>query len=101
MALEAGCADAGVRGILCGGLALRLREAAIAAAVSCPKRLAVVQAEQDEFGTPDEVRAALAPSTGPWRVTALPGATHLCTEDLAGFEREAGLAADWLLEGLA
>jgi alpha/beta superfamily hydrolase len=101
MALEAGCPDADVRAILCGGLALRLRDAAVSAAVACRKRVAVVQAERDAFGTPDEVRAALAGSAGPRRVAALPGATHLCTEDLAGFEREVGLAVDWLLEDLA
>jgi alpha/beta superfamily hydrolase len=100
MALEAGCADPAVRAILCGGLALRLREAAVQAAVECATKVAVVQAERDEFGTPAEVEAALAGSAGPRRVTVLPGATHLCTEDLAGFEREAALAVDWLVEEL-
>ena len=97
MALEAGCADPLVQGILCAGLPLALREGAAARAAGCPRKVAVVQAEHDEFGSPAGVRALFAGAAGPRRVTVLPGATHLCTEDLAGLEREAALALGWLL----
>jgi hypothetical protein len=56
-----------------------------------------VQAEGDEFGSPAEVRALLAGSAGPRRVTAVPGTTHLFGEDLPGLEREAREALRWLL----
>lgn len=96
MALEAGCPDPAVRGVLCAGLALSLREIATQAARSCPKPLAVVQAERDPFGAPAEVEAALAGAAGPRRLAVVPGATHLFTEDLAGLEREALAALEWL-----
>jgi uncharacterized protein len=101
MALEAGCADASVRGVLCAGLALSLREVAGPVARRCEKPVAVVQAEQDEFGSPEEVRSALTGSAGARRVAVVNGATHLFTEDLPGLEREAASALGWLLEGAA
>jgi uncharacterized protein len=99
MALEAGCGDARVAGVLCAGLALSLREVATEAARSCPKPVAVIQAESDEFGTPDAVERALAGATSPRRLATVKGATHLFTEDLAALEREASAAAAWLLGG--
>lgn len=98
MAIEVACADAGPRGVLAAGLALTLREVAVESAAACPKPVAVVQAERDEFGTPDAVARALESSRGPRRIAVVKGATHLCTEDLPALEREAGLALDWLLE---
>lgn len=98
MALEAGCPDAAVRGVLCAGLALSLREIATQAARGCPKPLAVVQAERDQFGSPAEVEAALAGAAGPRRLAVVPGATHLFTEDLGVLEREAVAALVWLLD---
>jgi alpha/beta superfamily hydrolase len=99
MALEAGCTEAAVAGVLCAGLALRLREIATETARSCPKPVAVIQAEKDEFGTPEEVERALAGATAPRRLAGVPGATHLFTEDLASLEREASLAVAWLVGG--
>ncbi|MGC4000522.1 MAG: alpha/beta hydrolase [Anaeromyxobacter sp.] len=104
MAVKAGSARPGVAGLLLAGLALRsadadldaARDAADVRAVRRP--LAVVQAERDEFGTPAEVAAALAGSAGPRRLTPLPGATHLCGEDLPGLQREAEASIAWLLE---
>jgi alpha/beta superfamily hydrolase len=96
MALEAGCADASVRGVLCAGLALSLREVASDAARACPKPLAVVQAEHDQFGSPEEVARALTDAAGPRWLATVPAATHLFAEDLPGFEREAGAALAWL-----
>lgn len=101
MALEAGCPDPAVRGVLCAGLALSLREVATEAARTCPKPVAVVQAERDQFGTPDQVQAALAGAAAPRRLASVPGCTHLFSEDLAAFEREAAAAAAWLVEAAA
>jgi hypothetical protein len=103
MALLAGAAEPRVRGLLLAGLALRapdlerFRESGRARDVEKP--LAVVQAERDEFGTPAEVEAALAGSSGPRRVAVVPGATHLFGEDLSALEREAEAAITWLLAG--
>jgi hypothetical protein len=58
-----------------------------------------VQAEKDEFGTPDAVARAIEGSRGPRRLAIVPGATDLFTEDLAALEREAGVAIEWLLPG--
>jgi alpha/beta superfamily hydrolase len=99
MALEAGCAEPRVAGVLCAGLALRLRDVATETARSCPKPVAVVQAERDEFGTPEEVERAFAGAAAPRRLAAVKGATHLFTEDLSALEREASAAVAWLLGG--
>ena len=99
MALEAGCPDAAVLGVLCAGLALSLRDIAGPVARQCAKAVAVVQAERDEFGPPEAVRNALAGSVGARRVAVVMDATHLFTEDLAGLQREAVGALDWLLGG--
>lgn len=99
MALEAGCTEAAVRGVLCAGLALSLREVAGPAARLCEKPVAVVQAERDPFGSPEEVGDAFTGSAGARRLAVVKGATHLFTEDLPGLEREAAAALDWLLGG--
>jgi hypothetical protein len=88
-----------VRGVLCAGLALSLREAATGAVRGCPKRVAVVQAERDAFGSPAEVARALRGSAGPRRLAVVVGATHLFTEDLDALEREALAALAWLTAG--
>ncbi len=94
-------AEPGVAGLLLAGLALRspeldtLRQPARVRAVTQP--LAVVQAESDEYGAPAEIRAVLAGSAGPRRLSVVPGAGHLFEEDLPGLERAAGEAAGWLL----
>jgi uncharacterized protein len=102
MALHVASEAEDVRGLVLAGLPLRsadldaARDPALLRALLQP--LAVVQGERDAFATPAEVEAALAGSRGPRRLATLPAATHLCTEDLAGLEREAGLALGWLLE---
>ena len=101
MAALVGDEDPGVRAVVTAGLALRsadlelVRDVARVRAMAKP--LAVVQAEQDEYGTPGEVRAALAGSAGPRRITEVKGATHLFGEDLAGLQREAEAALAWAL----
>lgn len=97
MALAAACRDAAVRGVLCAGLALSLRDLATEAARTCPKPVAVVQAEHDEFGPPSDVERALAGSEGPRRILVVRGATHLFTEALPQLELQAGAALDWVL----
>jgi alpha/beta superfamily hydrolase len=101
MALEAGCPDPAVAGVLCAGLALSLREIATHAARTCAKPVAVVQAERDEFGPPAEVERTLAGAAAPRRLAVVNGATHLFTEDLPALEREASAALAWLLGGSA
>lgn len=102
MALLAGEDDPGVSGFLLAGFALRsadlemVRDPAPIRATARP--VAIVQAERDEYGTPEEVRAVVAGSQGPRRVVAVPGATHLFGEDLAALQREAEAAIAWLLE---
>lgn len=101
MALLAGDADPGVRGLLLAGLALRsadleaVRDTAPVRVSAKP--MAVVQAGHDEFGTPEEVAAVVAGSVGPRRIVAVPGATHLFVENLAALQREAEAAIGWLL----
>jgi uncharacterized protein len=96
MVLETGCLDAAVRGVLCAGLTPRMY--ALDLARSCPKPVAVVQAERDEFGSPDDIRRLLAGAAAPRHLAAVSGASHLFTEDLASLEREAGAALGWLRE---
>ncbi len=97
MALAASCRDGSVRGVLCAGLALALRELATESARTCPKPVAVVQAEHDEFGLPTDVERKLSGAEAPRRVLVVRGATHLFTEALPDLERQAGVALDWLL----
>jgi alpha/beta superfamily hydrolase len=96
VALEVGCRDPGVRGLLAAGLAPR--SFALDVLRQCPKPVAAVQAAQDEFGSPDEVRALLAGAAFPRRLAVVEGATHLFTEDLDGLQREAEGGLSWLME---
>lgn len=103
MALLAGGDDPRVVGLLLAGLALRaadlerFRDSGRVREVEKP--IAIVQAEADQFGAPGEVREVIAGSRGPRRLVAVPGATHLFTEDLPALQREAEAALDWLLGG--
>jgi alpha/beta superfamily hydrolase len=101
MALLAGDADPGVVGLLLAGLALRSADLDVvrdtAPVRASAKPIAVVQAQHDEFGTPEEVSAVVARSVGPRRIVAVPGTSHLFGEDLAALQREAEAAVDWLV----
>jgi hypothetical protein len=101
IALAVGGHDPGVLGLLLAGLAIRSADLDVirdtAQVTEIEKPIAIVQAENDEYGTADEVRLAIAGSRGPRRLAAVPGATHLFTEDLAALQREAEAALDWLL----
>jgi len=97
MALGAGCPDPAVRGVLCAGLALSLREGVEEACRTCAKPVAVIQAAADEYGPVAAVERALAGASGPRRLWVVPGATHLFTQALDALEREAGDAMQWLV----
>ncbi|HEX7624192.1 MAG TPA: alpha/beta hydrolase [Anaeromyxobacteraceae bacterium] len=97
MALGAGCPDPAVRGVLCAGLALALREGVEEAIRTCAKPVAVVQAAADEYGAVEAVERALQGAAGPRRLAVVPGATHLFTEALDELEREAEGAMQWLV----
>jgi hypothetical protein len=100
-AASAGLRDEGVRGLLLAGLVVVPYDDLprdLAPLVATPLPLAVVQAESDQFGTPAQVRAALAGSAGPRRVAEVRRATHLFTEALEDLQLEAEAAAGWLLD---
>ena len=103
MAVLAGADDPRVEGLLLAGLALRaadlerFRDSGLVREVAKP--VAIVQAESDAFGAPDEVRRAIEGSRGPRRLATVPRATHLFVEDLPALQREAEAALDWLRGG--
>lgn len=100
-ALAAGPRDPGVLGLLLAGLPLAPvadlpRDLGPLRALPLP--VAVVQAELDQFGAPEQVRAALEGSAGPRRLAVVRHATHLFTEALDDLQLEAEAAAGWLLD---
>jgi uncharacterized protein len=100
-AASAGLRDPGVRGLLLSGLVVVPYDDLprdLAPLLATPRPLAVVQAEADQFGTPAQVRAALAGSAGPRRVAEVKRATHLFTEALEDLQLEAEAAAGWLMD---
>ena len=102
MAVTAGDEDPGVHAMVVAGLALRSPDLELVRDVDrirkVRKALALVQAELDEYGSPDEIRTVLAGSAGPRRIAVVHGARHLFGEDLAGLQREAEAAIAWALE---
>ena len=60
IALEAAAEDTSVQGVLCAGLPISLIDGAAAAAHRLDRAVAVVQAEEDQFGPPAELDRALA-----------------------------------------
>lgn len=103
-ALAAGPRDSGVRGLLLAGLALTPvpdLQRDLGSLRALPLPVAVVQAGQDQFGSPAQIRAALEGSSGPRRVSEVRHATHLFTEALDDLQLEAEAAAGWLLDAHA
>jgi alpha/beta superfamily hydrolase len=103
-ALAAGPRDPGVVGLLLAGVALTPipdlpRDLGPLRALPLP--VAVVQAEQDQFGLPEQLRAALEGSSGARRLAVVRHATHLFTEALDDLQLEAEAAAGWLLDAAA
>jgi alpha/beta superfamily hydrolase len=101
-ALAAGPGAPGVTGLLLAGLVVRPQDDVprdLSPLLDWPGPAAVIQAAGDQFGSPAEVRSALAGSAGPRRVVEVPGATHLFLEDLDALEWEVKVACGWLLDG--
>ena len=96
MALIAGCPEPEVRGILAAGLAPRSLDLDFLR--RCPKPVAAVQAENDQYGSVEQIQALLSGSAHPRRLAVVPKATHLFTEDLPALQREAAVALAWLRE---
>jgi hypothetical protein len=94
IALELGCADPGVEGILAAGLASRTLQ--LGFLPSCERRVAAVQAAADELGSVEEVTALMAGPPSARRLRVVPGTTHLFLEDLDALRREAREAWEWL-----
>lgn len=97
MALAAGCGEAAVKGLLVAGLADR---ASAEAARSCPKPLAWIQAERDEFLPAAEADGLLRGSPAPRRASVIHGTSHLFAAALDELERQAAAAFGWLLDRL-
>ena len=94
IALQLGCADPEVQGVLAAGVASRTLS--VGFLPECTRRVAAVQAADDEFGSVDEVRALMAGPPGLRRLTVVEGTTHLFLEDLGALRREARAAWEWL-----
>jgi alpha/beta superfamily hydrolase len=103
-AIAAARRDPGAAGLLLAGLVVvKLDDVPrdLAALRAEPHRAAVVQAEHDEFGSPEAVRAALEGSAGERLLLPIEGATHLFTGRLEALEAAATGAARWVLSGVA
>ncbi len=99
-ALTSGLGDPGVRGLVLAGLVVHPRDdlpRGLGPLVATPLPAAVLQAGQDEFGTPDDVRRALEGSKGARRVVPIDGAPHLFTGRLDALEAAAAEATAWVL----
>jgi hypothetical protein len=94
IALQLGCADPGVEGILAVGLASRTL--GLGFLPGCPKRVAAVQAARDEFGSVEEVAQLMAGAEAMRRLAIVEGTTHLFLEDLRALRRECAAAWEWL-----
>jgi uncharacterized protein len=94
IALQLGCSDPEVEGVLAAGLASRVLS--LGFLPGCPRRVAAVQASDDELGSLAEVERLMAGPPETRRLTVVPGTTHLFLEDLAALRREAQAAWTWL-----
>ena len=99
IALQLGCAAPEVRGVLAAGIASRILDSAFLP--RCPKRVAAVQAERDEFGALEDVTRLMAGTPDRRHLAVVAGATHLFLEDLSALRREATAAWTWLAEPAA
>lgn len=94
IALQLGCAEPDVQGVLAVGLASRTLS--LGFLPECPRRVAAVQAAADEFGSVEEVTRLMAGPAGQRRLAIVEGATHLFLEDLGTLRRECEAAWAWL-----
>lgn len=96
-ALRYAMTDLAVVGVVAIGLPVRIY--GVEAARRLHRPLAIVQPEQDEFGSPDEVRAALAGCEPPARVVVVDHATHLMPGAAATAAKLVAHEANALLHG--
>jgi alpha/beta superfamily hydrolase len=94
IALQLGCAEPEVQGILAAGVASRTLS--LGFLPGCPKRVAAIQAAADEFGSVEEVKALMAGPAGERQLTIVAGATHLFLENLSALRRESEASWSWL-----
>jgi alpha/beta superfamily hydrolase len=92
--LSVGARDARVGKLLGVGLALQMFDYGFLA--SCPKRKAIIQAADDEYGGRAAIEAAVAGMAEPKRLWVVDGATHLFPGQLDPFESAARAAVDYL-----
>jgi alpha/beta superfamily hydrolase len=95
IALQLGCADPEVQGVLAVGLASRTLS--LGFLPDCPRRVAAVQAAADDFGSVEEVARLMAGPADRRRLAIVEGATHLFLEDLGALRRECEAAWAWLV----
>jgi alpha/beta superfamily hydrolase len=96
IALQLGCGEPDVQGVLAAGVASRTLS--LGFLPGCPKRVAAVQADRDEFGSVEEVARLMAGAPDQRRLAIVAGTTHLFLEDLSALRREAEAAWRWLAE---
>jgi alpha/beta superfamily hydrolase len=94
IALQLGCAEPEVGGVLAVGLASRTLS--LGFLPGCPRKVAAVQADRDEFGSVEEVTRLMAGPEALRRLAVVPGTTHLFLEDLVALRREAEAGWRWL-----
>jgi uncharacterized protein len=94
IALQLGCADPEVQGVLAVGLASRILS--LGFLPECPRRVAAVQAAADDFGSVEDVVRLMAGPAERRRLAIVEGATHLFLEDLSALRRECEAAWAWL-----
>jgi alpha/beta superfamily hydrolase len=78
------------------GLAVRMFDLSFMTGPHHGKPLAVVQADNDEYGDRPEIEAFFSQLPDPKRLWIVENATHLFPGRLDGLEEAAGAAVDWL-----
>lgn len=94
--LGVGIEDARVSRLLGVGLAVRMFDLSFLTAARGGKPLAVIQADDDEYGDRPEIEAFFATLPEPKRLWIVDQATHLFPGRLDALEATAGEAIDWL-----
>ncbi len=93
--LQLAARDARVRKVLAAGLAVDLFDFGFVERLDKPK--AFIQADQDEYGSLEKVKALVAEVPPPRKLFVVPQSDHLSTGRLDAFESVASEAVDWLL----
>ncbi len=94
IALQLGCAEPDVQGIVGAGLASRTLQLGFLPA--CARRVAAIQAASDELGPVSEVEALMAGPPSLRRLSIVPGTTHLFLESLPAYRRAVDASWEWL-----